>query len=112
MKNILVKWSFMAIFLVLALTCMGLFIKKQNAPYIKLERELKDKASHLIGEYPALLKDDNKITLEEFDNYNYDINMEVNHDKCDGYIIVNKNMGILKYKSYIKCNKYTTHGYK
>ena len=39
--------------------------------------------------------------------------MKVNNDICtDGYVLVEKNMGLYKYTGYIKCNNYTSHGFK
>ena len=113
MKKILIVWTFVAVFLISGLTFIGLNIKKQNAPYVKFEKELENAAMALIGEKPTYLNSSNKITIEDLKNNNYEINMYVNNDTCtDGYVIVQNNRGIYKYTGYIKCNKYTSHGYK
>lgn len=113
MKKILIVWTFIAVFLISGLTYLGLNIKKQNAPYRKLEAELEKQAISLIGENPIYGQNRNKITLEDLKNNNYKIDMKVNNDICtDGYVLVEKNMGLYKYTGYIKCNNYTSHGFK
>ena len=113
MKKILVIMGFVVVVLVGGLTFLGFRIKNQNEPYKKLENELEKQAIALIGEKPNYLPNGGKLTLADLTNNNYEVNMNVNGDVCsDGYIIVSKNMGFLDYKGYIKCNNYTTHGYK
>ena len=111
MKKIMIIWGVVAVILVAGLTTLGFKIKAQNKPYRDLEQELEKQAIALIGEKPSLagIK---KVTLEDFANNNYEINMNVNNDKCDGYVMVEQSMSFYKYTAYIKCGKYTTHGYK
>ena len=113
MKKILVVWIIIAVILIAGLTILGFHIKKQNEPYKKLEKELEKQAISLIGEKPSYFPNGGKLTLEDFRNNNYEVSLKVDNDVCtDGYVIVSKNMGILDYKGYVKCNNYTTHGYK
>lgn len=113
MKKILGIWIIVAVILIAGLTFLGFHIKKQNEPYKKLEKELEKQAISLIGEKPSYLPGGGKLTLIDLSNNNYYVDMKVNNDVCsDGYIIVTKNMGLYNYKGYIKCNNYTTHGYK
>ncbi len=113
MKKILIVWSFVAVFLICGLTYIGLHIKKQNEPYQKLEKELEKQAMSLIGEKPIYGENNSKITIEDFKNNNYEIELKTKNDNClDGYVLIEKSMGFLKYTGYIKCKNYTTHGYK
>ncbi len=52
-----------------------------------------------------------KITSEELLATPYLDNLEIENDKCTGYVIVELN-GVYEYKAYIKCNNYKTKGYK
>ena len=113
MKKRLIIWSFFSIILVGGLTVLGFLVKKQNLPYKNLEEELEKQAMALVGEKPTYFQSTNKLSLQDLENNNYKIEMKVNDDKCvDGYIIIDRKMGILSYKAYITCSKYTTHGYK
>ena len=112
MKKVLIIWIPIAVVLVGALTYIGFSIKNQNAPYKKLEKELEKQAIALIGEKPAILSNGNKLEINDFINNGYSINMVVGKDTCDGYVIVTKTLSIYKYTPYIKCNNYTTNGYK
>ena len=113
MKKRLIIWIIVAVILISGLTVLGFAIKKKNAPYNALEKELENKAIALIGEKPSLINSTSKLTILDLENNNYKIELKVNDDLCsDGYIIVSKEMGFYKYKGYIKCHNYTTHGYK
>jgi len=111
MKKILIVWVLVAVILVGGLTFLGFKIKEQNKPYRTLENKLEETAIGLIGEKPNILNSSNKITLEDFTNNGYEINMTVNGDKCDGYVVASKTMSFYKYTAYIKCSNYTTAGY-
>ena len=112
MKKIMIVWAVVAIILVGVLTYIGFNIKDNNKPYKSLEKELERKASALIGEKPGLLNSLNKLTVEDFNNNGYPVEMTVNGDKCDGYVTLSKNISIYEYNAYIKCNNYTTNGYQ
>lgn len=112
MKKIIIIWAVISITLVGFLTYIGFAIKKQNEPYKKLEKDLEKTAIALIGEKPSILDDGNIIDMNTFVNNGYNINMTVGTDLCDGYVYVNKVLSIYQYVPYIKCQKYTTNGYK
>ena len=112
MKKMLVLWGIVAIFAVGGITYIGLNMKKENVPYYELEKELEKQAIALVGEKPTMAYNGNKITIDMFKENNYNINMLINSDVCDGYVVLEQNMGIYKYHPYIKCSKYTTSGYK
>lgn len=112
MKKILILWTFLAILLVLALTLVGINIKKQNAPYQELEETIKFKAESLIGANPSLIKELNyKITIEELNKNGYEVTNVVNNDSCSGYVSIIQQGNVLKYEPFIKCQNYETKGY-
>ena len=111
MKKIMIIWGIITFALVGGLTVYGFTVKKENAPYQELEKTLRKKAEALVGENPSILNETKTITYDIFKENNYEINMIVNSDKCDGYVIVNKQMNAFKYEPYINCSKYHTNGY-
>ena len=111
MKKILIIWTIIAVILVGGLTYIGFNIKKQNKPYTDLEINLEKLAVSLVGEKPSIINETNKLTIEDFENNSYEINMNVGNDKCDGYVIVEKKLSFYKYSAYISCNNYVTNGY-
>lgn len=113
MKKILITWICVAIVLVAGLTILGFTITKKNKPYKNLEKKLTEAAEYYAGVYPDILSSNNiKITNEELIDHKYSETLTVNNEKCDGYVVVEKNMGAFNYKAYIKCDNYETKGYK
>jgi hypothetical protein len=111
MKKILIVWTLIAVILISGLTFVGFKIKEQNKPYRLLESELESKAEALIGEYPSLINNGNILEIDDFLNNNYEVDMTVNGDKCEGYVLIEKKLSIYSYKAYLKCNSYETTGY-
>ena len=112
MKKVLIVWIIIAVLLVGGLTIIGFKIKKQNKPYKDLEEKLQIAAEGYIGYYPNLLTSNEiRITNDELIDHDYSKKLNVNGQLCQGYVIVNKNMGMIEYDPYIKCKNYTTKGY-
>ena len=88
-------------------------LKKNNQEYQKLEEKLKlsaEKYTTTTFNYP----EDNKdliITKEKLIEEGYLDNLNYKKEACLGYVIVTKDQ-VYKYKSYIKCENYTTDGFK
>lgn len=113
MKKILIFWIIIAILLTIALTILGINIKKQNAPYKELEKTIRFKTESLIGQNPSFLNAlKYKVTIDDLNKNGYEVNSTVNNDACDGYVLIEEKMQVLKYKPYIKCKNYTTNGYQ
>ena len=112
MKKILIFWIILALLLITVLTVVGLNVSKKNKPYKELEETIKFKTESLIGQSPSFLEELHyKVTIEDLKNNGYEVNTNINNDKCEGYVIIDEKMQVLKYKPYIKCEKYTTKGY-
>jgi len=112
MKKVMIIWAIVAVILVGGLTYIGFNIKRKDKPYKELEKTLTKQAVALIGEQPSLVMVDNKITIDLFNANNITIDMNVNSDVCDGYVIVENVRGFYNYKPYIKCQNYQTKGYQ
>ncbi len=111
MKKTMIIWGIIAVILVGGLTIVGIKITKHDKPYKELEYNLKRQAESLIGEYPSLINTMNKITIEDFTNNNYKIDLKVNNEVCDGYVMVEKRGNFYNYIPYIKCSNYQTKGF-
>lgn len=112
MKKVLVLWILVAIFAFGGITYLGFVIKKENEPYHQLEKALEKQAIALTGSIPSFLAGGKKLTFEDLNKNGYTVNRTVNGDFCDGYVLIEQSMSFYKYIPYIKCSKYTTHGYK
>lgn len=112
MKKTSILLVIITILIVCTLTFIGLKLKKQNEPYSKLEETLKFNAESMIGANPSLIKElNNQITLSSLKENGYEVDLSVNNDTCDGYVIIEKQGQVLKYNPFIKCQKYETKGY-
>lgn len=111
MKKTMYLWIVLIVGLLVGLTFIGFNTKKSNKIYKDLEKELIKTAQGYYGEQPSLLKNGAIIIDKELKDYKDSLNLELENDKCEGYVKVKSNMGIFEYKAFIKCNNYTTKGY-
>ena len=88
---------------------LGMYAYRFNKykDYIKLERLIVTELKH--DEYKEQIKDNKAIITS--DNL-IDMEFKVNDEDCLGYGVINKYWFIYTYKGYIKCEKYTTKGFK
>ena len=89
----------------------------RTKPYRKLENSVVKAMQKYYGQDTNLTKlpkegNETKITIDKLKEFGLDLNTNVKNDKCTGYGIVTGLSVSHKYKSYIKCNKYTTKNYK
>ncbi len=107
-------WAVIVIAIIGALTFIGFKLSDRNEEYKDIEEEFREAAQDYVlnrGDYPAegqeltLTKDE----LMKYGFLDYD-DVENDKDVCEGYVVV-KTDNIVKYKAYIKCNKYTTENY-
>lgn len=89
----------------------------RTKPYRKLENEIVEAMKKYYGQDTNLKKlpqneQKVKITIEELKDFGLDINTKINNDSCAGYGIVTGLSISYKYKSYIRCNDYTTKNYE
>ena len=88
-------------------------IKNTNRKYKALESDMKEQANAYIIR--------NKVDLSNGESIKFDDNilekagflktMQVENDKCTGYVDVKRKTSGYDFKAYIKCTNYTTEGY-
>lgn len=109
-KNIFIVLVSLFIGIILFI-CYILFFKA-NA-YKDLEKNMENVVSQYLGqyieEYPK--GGEKKINITDVINKGYAIDMKVNNEVCDGYVIVKKVTFAYEYDAYIKCNNYVSKGY-
>ena len=85
----------------------------KDKEYKSLESSMENVVSKYLGqyieEYPK--SGEKKINITDVINKGYEINLSVNSDACDGYVVVKKVSFAYEYGGYIKCDKYITKGY-
>lgn len=111
MKRIGILWGFIMFLLVGSLTFFGLVYKKKMANYNGLENKYVNDTKEYLKSHPELLEDELKITKEELKNADYLKNLSDDENKCEGYVLIQKDEEI-DYKAYIRCKWYTTEGYR
>lgn len=106
-------WGIIMVAIVSLLYVFGISLAKKNKPYKTKENELVEITKMYVENstwYPEQ-GDSIKISIEELVEDGFVNDVVVEDDKCNGYIEVT-NKGIIDYKTYLKCSKYTTRGYK
>ena len=85
----------------------------KDKEYKVLENNMENVVSKYLGQYFGEYPEsgEKKINIIDVINKGYNINMKVNEDVCDGYVVVKKVSIAYEYNGYIKCTNYTTKGY-
>ena len=112
-KVLWIIWGVIVIILIILLTIIGFMLNHKYEDYHKLENKLKV-AAEKYGNTEFIYRDgvsSYKITSDELLGTIYLDNLDIENDKCTGYVTVKLN-GAYEYKAYIKCGKYTTKVYK
>ena len=112
LKKISIIWGLMLILVFGTMTTFSLMWKKKNQGYKNLEKELVTKVEGYFEQehkYPTGIE---VVTIDLKELQEHDIIQELkyNDDICNGYVDVSNDI-VIKYKAYIKCNKYQTKGY-
>ena len=113
MKKMYVLWSVIIIFLLGIVLFIGYNMFFKDKEYKKLETNMEDTVSKYLGqyiqEYPKT--GEKKINITNVIDKGYKIDLSVNGDVCDGYVVVKKVSIAYEYDGYIKCDEYITKGY-
>ncbi len=112
MKKILYIWIIIAVILVGSLTFIGYKLTSENKPYYDLETKLMDAAKIYFGQYPEQLPDNHK-TISSYKLIQNDFldSIDINEEKCRGYVTVTKDYIFYEYEPFIKCENYMTKKY-
>lgn len=111
-KVMYILWAVMVVVIIGLLTWLGFVYQKKLEPYKNLEFNLTETAEKYVELnfiYPEA-GDTLIIKAEDLRKNNLIDELIVNKDKCDGYVKLTFN-GVYNYKSFIKCDNYTTKGY-
>lgn len=111
MKRITILWTITILIIVLGLTALGLYIKKNNVDNI-LEDTFETQVKSYLGEFPGLYPTTGNTAVvysQELIDAGYDTGLDKD---CKGYVIVTSESVAYKYQAFISCPNYTTEGYK
>ena len=112
MKKNTVICATLVIILFISLLAIGFIYKNKSAKYKKLENKLVE----ITKTYTAtdfnfpINTEEIIITYNELKNAGLIKKLEVEGQKCDGYVIMTFN-NVTEYKGYVKCDKYKTHNF-
>ncbi len=113
MKKVMVMWFLLVILIFGVLTVFGFkYLKVKD--YKNYEKNLKSVARRYMGEHVGEYPETGDLLyLNESELTQYNQNkIEIENDACIGFVVIQKGSAGYKYKSYIKCNKYTTKNYE
>ena len=109
MKKLTVFMTIFIVFLVGVLLYIGYSIENSNKEYLALENDLVEiaKAYIIKGKLSVVSGSSIQIkTSEMIQDHYLNNNLEVNGDKCDGYVTIKRGIDNYEYIPYIKCDKY------
>ena len=113
MKKMTIIWGMMVISIVLVLTFIGFTYNKKLKDYQAFEDKLTKACEKYVSEND-LIKEDTKelkINMKDLKKNKYIDKLEVNQNKCNGYVLVVIDKDT-SYQAFIDCGKYQTEGYK
>lgn len=114
MKKIYIVWTLIIILLLSVITIMGLSIINRDKEYKTLEKDMEQVVSKYLGQYIEEYPKSGvkRVNITDVINKGYELELNVNGDVCDGYVLVEKVSIAYEYNGYIKCNNYLTKGYE
>lgn len=110
MKKTSIVCISLVVMLFATLVAIGLIYKNKSKKY----KDLENKLVEITKTYTAsdfnfpLNTEEIVITYEELKNAGLIKKLEVEGQKCNGYVIMTFD-NVTEYKGYIKCDKYKTH---
>lgn len=113
LRRISIIWGAILVIIFSVLTFFGIRWKNKTSPYFALEDKLvKETKSYFESKYNYPNSNETiKITLDELKENQIIDEFKVLDDECNGYVNVTYNK-VIDFKGFIKCNEYTTKGYK
>ena len=111
LKTISVIWGIVAVLLFASLTTLGFVYKNKTKKYKNVENKLVEVAKKYTASNFEFATDGKTkiVTYKELKENNLIKKLEVEKQKCNGYVELTFD-GVTKYKAYLKCDKYKTHG--
>lgn len=113
MKIISIIWGMFLVTLFIVITAFAFKFKNNSKKYLELANEFSKKAQKYVEDNNLYPEKDSilKISKNDLIDNNYLEKLEIDDDKCDGFVIVN-NKEIYEYKAYLKCDKYISAKYE
>ena len=113
MKKIYIVWALIIVSLLGTTTFLGINILNKDKEYKNLEDNIEQVVSKYLGQYIEEYPNSGskKILITDVINKGYEVDMNVNYDECEGYVVVRKVSFAYEYDGYIKCNNYITKGF-
>ena len=113
MKKYIV-FGIISVFLIVIIGFFGFKVLNKNKDYKNLEDNMEQIVASYLGQYIEEYPEtgEKRINITSVIDKKYNIDMQVNEDLCEGYVVVKKVSFAYEYDSYIKCNNYVTKGYE
>lgn len=114
MKKISIVWGMGILTLFILLTLFGIMYKQKSSGYKELEKKLVE-AEKKYADAHFVYPDAGEIEKTEAETLikeGFLDHLKINEEECTGYAIVTHESMVYEYKGYVKCDKYTTKGYK
>jgi heme/copper-type cytochrome/quinol oxidase subunit 2 len=114
LKKYSIVWGLIVVLIFAFLTIFGFTYKEKTKPYKDLEKALVEAekkyvdANFLYPQDGSELKTSASVLIEN----NYLDSLKKDDNECTGYATVLLNGTVYEYKGFIKCDNYTTKGYK
>ena len=114
MKIMTIIWGMMVVSIVMVLTFIGFTYNKKLKDYQAFEDKLTKACEKYVDEN-KLINEENKklkINIKDLKKEGYIDKLEVNNNKCKGYVNVTETTKDISYEAFIDCGKYKTEGYQ
>lgn len=113
MKKLSIVWGLILVSIVVLLTIFGILFNKKNKVYTDMEKSLVNATQKYVEKSFAYPKDNDELRVDydQLKESGLIDKLEVNDNKCKGYVIVKKNELVYEYKGYVNCKDYKTKNY-
>jgi uncharacterized protein YpmB len=114
LKKYSIVWGIIVVLIFTLLTIFGLTYKNKTKPYKNLENALVEAEKKYVDANFLYPQDGSelKTSANELIENNYLESLKKDDKECTGYVTVMQNGTVYEYKGFIKCDNYTTKGYK
>lgn len=106
-----VTWIIVMILLVGGLTFIGWQNIQRNGRYFELEKSLRLAAESYFNNYTERLSGESIVSKETLIYEEFLGNIDEELTSCIGYVIATPRVRSHLFKSYVKCENYTTRGF-
>lgn len=114
MKSMTIIWGMMIVSIVGVLTFIGFTYNKKLKDYQAFENKLVKVCEKYVDDNKLINEETKKlkVNIKDLKTDKYIEKLEVNDNKCVGYVTVIETKSNIEYEAFIDCGKYKTEGYK